>query len=206
MSPGPGLLIGAPALLLGLKLKSVCADNYSEEKMREGIMTEPGQPAEQAPEQAAEQASERGKTWLYVGGAVAVLLLLVGVIIAVGFLAIRAQGSSKSDATVVRVSGTPGVRYAGVITNQSDGRKDITGTLGEAPDEYTTGSNGQTVASINKSQGDNGALNKGGKGAPNQGDNGALNLQILRNGDVVDSTSDAQGDAPVTVYFAGGDH
>jgi hypothetical protein len=105
-------------------------------------------------------------------------------------VAVQAQGSSTDDATVVRISGRPGVHYAGTISNQSDGRKDILGTLGDAPEEYTTHSSGQVVASVNKD--------------PN--DKGMLRVGLYVNGDVVDSASDDSGVAPLTVYFAGGDH
>ncbi len=129
-----------------------------------------------------------GRAWLIVGGLVVVLVLLLGVPLAV--VAVQAQGSSTDDATVVRISGRPGVHYAGTISNQSDGRKDISGTLGDAPEEHTTHSSGQVVASVNKE--------------PN--DKGMLRVGLYVNGDVVDSASDDSGVAPLTVYFAGGDH
>jgi hypothetical protein len=131
-----------------------------------------------------------GRAWLIIGGLVAVLVLLLGVPIAV--VAVQAQGSSTEDTTVVRISGRPGVHYAGTISSQSDGRRDISGTLGDAPDEYPTRSSesGQVVTSVNKD--------------PN--DKGMLRVDLYVNGDVVDSVSDDSGVAPLTVYFAGGAH
>ena len=101
-------------------------------------------------------------------------------------------GFSTEDTTVVRISGRPGVHYAGTISSQSDGRRDISGTLGDAPDEYPTRSSesGQVVTSVNKD--------------PN--DKGMLRVDLYVNGDVVDSVSDDSGVAPLTVYFAGGAH
>jgi hypothetical protein len=114
---------------------------------------------------------------------VIVLLLLVG---GIAVVAVQARGSSNNE-TVVRISGHPGTRYAGTIANQSKGRKDISGTLGDVPDEYTTGS-GQTMASINKPT----------------NDKGPLRLQLRVDGDVVDTDADASSTAPLTVYYSGG--
>lgn len=128
------------------------------------------------------------RMWLYLGGIGAALVVILLVAILVG-TSIQAQ-SSGDDTAVVRITGSPGVNYAGTISSPSEGRKDITGSVREDPEEYTTPSNAQVVASVNK----------------DPKDKGMLRVALYVDGDVVDSASDDSGVAPLTVYFAGGDH
>jgi hypothetical protein len=129
------------------------------------------------------------RTWLVVGGMAAALVLLVAVGILAAMAIAQAQSTNGNKDGVVRVSGKPGVHYAGSIFDSS-GRKNISGTLGDSPDEYQVSTGQGAVASVNK--------------APN--DKGMLHLGLYVNGDEVDSADDDGSTAPLTVYSASDEH
>src|SRR5215210_6815107 len=113
------------------------------------------------------------RTWLVVGGMVAGLVLLVALGILAAMAIAQAQSPNEDNNGVVRISGKPGMHYAGSLFDSS-GRKNISGTLGDSPDEYPVSTGQGAVASVNK--------------APN--DKGTLRLGLYVNGDDVDSTAD----------------
>jgi hypothetical protein len=127
------------------------------------------------------------KMWWFVGGGIVLLLALVTA--AVLLVASLAQAQDE-DETVVRITGHPGVHYAGAIFDQTDGRKDISGTLGDAPEEYPVPGADQVAASVNRSPDPKGMLRVG----------------LYVNGDVVDEASDDSSTAPLAVYYAGNEN
>jgi hypothetical protein len=129
------------------------------------------------------------RSWLVVGGVVAALVLLVAVGILAAMAIAQAQSPNGNNNAVVRISGKPGIHYAGSVFDSS-GRKNISGTLGDSPDEYQVSTGQGAVASINKD--------------PN--DKGMLRLGLYVNGDEVDSTADDGSTAPLTVYSASDEH
>ena len=112
------------------------------------------------------------KSWLVVGGMVAALVLLVAVGSLVAMSLAQAQSSTGNNDGVVRISGKPGMHYAGAVFDSS-GRKNIAGTLGDSPDEYPVSPGQGAVASVNKD--------------PNN--RGTLRLGLYVDGDVVDTAA-----------------
>jgi hypothetical protein len=129
------------------------------------------------------------RAWAVVGGMFVALVVLVGVGILAAMAVARAQSPNGNKDGVVRLSGKPGTHYAGAIFDSS-GRKDISGTLGDAPDEHPVSTDQGAVATVNKD--------------PNN--RGTLRLGLYVDGDIVDSTADDSGMAPLTVYSASAEH
>jgi hypothetical protein len=129
------------------------------------------------------------RAWVVVGGMFAALVLLVGVGILAAMAGAQAQSPNGNNDGVVRVSGKPGTHYAGAIFDSS-GRKAIFGTLVDSLDEYPVSTAQGAVASVNKD--------------PNN--RGTLRLGLYVDGDIVDSTADDSGMAPLNVYSASAEH
>ena len=84
-------------------------------------------------------------------------------------------GEGAADSVVLRLSGTPGVKFSGSYTTPA-GSQNVSGTLGAAPTDYDLG--GKGIAGVNvvtanvKKQ---------------QGKNGVLKVEVLKNGQIVQS-------------------
>ena len=91
-----------------------------------------------------------------------------------GSLAGDAPSGGAADSLVVRISGTPGVQFSGNYTTPQ-GSQNFSGTLGTTPTDYEIG--GEGVAGLNVV-----TVN-----VQKQGVGGTLRVEILKNGQVVQS-------------------
>ena len=85
-----------------------------------------------------------------------------------------APSAGDADSIVLRISGTPGVEFSGNYTTPQ-GSHNFSGTLGTTPTDYELG--GEGVAGFNVV-----TVN-----VQKQGTSGTLKVQILKNGQVVQS-------------------
>ncbi len=86
-----------------------------------------------------------------------------------------AQSGGAADSVVLRLSGTPGVKFSGSYTT-ARGSQNVSGTLGTDPTDYDLGSKGLAgvnvvTANVKKQQ----------------RANGVLKVEVLKNGQVVQS-------------------
>ena len=115
------------------------------------------------------------------------LISVLGALIIVALLAVRSLESSLTGglggdspsggspgSLVVRISGTPGTEFSGNYTTPQ-GSQNFNGTLGATPTEYELGGEGvagMNLVTVNVQQ---------------EGVGGTLKVEILRNGQVVQS-------------------
>jgi hypothetical protein len=90
---------------------------------------------------------------------------------------------------VLRISGTPGVRFSGNYTTPQ-GSQDISGTLGADPTDYKLG--GEDVAGMSVLTAN----------VQKQGTHGALKVEILKDGQVVQSAETSATNNAVSVTYA----
>ena len=115
------------------------------------------------------------------------LISVLAALIFVAFLMVNSLGASLSggpaddapsggaaDSLVLRISGTPGVEFGGNYTTPQ-GSQNVSGTLGTTPMDYELG--GEGVAGLNLV-----TVN-----VQKQGVGGTLKVEILKNGQVVQS-------------------
>jgi hypothetical protein len=108
-------------------------------------------------------------------------LIIVGVLMVNSFGASLGGGlggdtppGGATNSVVLRISGTPGVHFSGNYTT-AQGSQDISGTLGTTPTEYKLGGEGvagMSAVSVNVQK---------------QGTYGSLKVEILKDGQVVQS-------------------
>ena len=85
------------------------------------------------------------------------------------------SGGGATDSIVLRLSGTPGVKFSGSYTTPA-GSQNVSGTLGAAPTDYDLG--GKGIAGVN-------VVSANVKKQP--GKNGVLKVEVLKNGQIVQS-------------------
>ncbi len=91
-----------------------------------------------------------------------------------GGLSDDAPSGGDAGSLVLRISGTPGVEFSGNYTTPQ-GSQNFSGTLGATPTEYNLG--GEGIAGLNVVTAN----------VQKQGMGGALKIEILKNGQVVQS-------------------
>ena len=97
-----------------------------------------------------------------------------------------APSGGDADSLVLRISGTPGVQFSGNYTTPQ-GSQNLSGTLGATPTDYELGDEG--VAGVNVVTAN---VQKKGMG-------GTLKVEILDNGQVVQSAETNAANSPVSV-------
>jgi hypothetical protein len=115
------------------------------------------------------------------------LISVLAALIFVAFLMVNSLGGSllggpagdapsagSADSVVLRISGTPGVKFSGNYTTPQ-GSQNFSGTLGTTPTDYELG--GEGVAGLNVVTAN----------VQMQGTTGTLKVEILKNGQVVQS-------------------
>ena len=129
------------------------------------------------------------------------LISVLAALIFVAFLMVNSFGSSLSGglagdapaggdpgSLVLRISGTPGVQFSGTYTTPQ-GSQNFSGTLGTTPTDYEVG--GEGVAGLNVV-----TVN-----VQKQGMGGTLRVEILENGQVVQSAeTDSTNNAVSLTY------
>src|SRR5918998_5017748 len=128
-------------------------------------------------------------------------ITILATLIIVGVLMVNSLGASLggglggdtpsggvTNSVVLRISGTPGVQFSGNYTTPQ-GSQDISGTLGTAPTHYKLGDEGVagvSVVTVNVQK---------------QGTYGTLKVEILKDGQVVQSAeTDATNNAVSVTY------
>ena len=101
-----------------------------------------------------------------------------------------APSGGATDSVVLRISGTPGVRFSGNYTTPR-GPQSLSGTLGRTPTDYELG--GEGVAGVNVVTAN---VQKRG------GTNGNLKVEILKNGQVVQSRETNAANHTVSVTYS----
>ena len=132
-------------------------------------------------------------------GLISVLAALIfGAFLMVDSLGGGLAGGSAGDAppggtaesVVIRISGTPGVRFSGNYTTPQ-GSHDFSGTLGTAPTDYELGGEGFA------------GLNAVTANVHKQGTSGTLKVEVLKDGQVVRSAqTNATTDTVSVTYSA----
>ena len=107
-----------------------------------------------------------------------------------GGLANDAPSGGATDSVVLRISGTPGVTFSGNYTTPN-GSQNLSGTLGRTPTDYELG--GEGVAGVNVVTAN---VQKRG------GTNGNLKVEILKNGQVVQSRETNAANTTVSVIYS----
>ena len=123
-------------------------------------------------------------------------LIIVGVLMVNSFGASLRGGlggdTSSGGATnsiVLRISGTPGVQFSGNYTTPQ-GSQDISGTLGTAPTDYKLGGEGVAGMSVVTAN------------VQKQGTYGTLKVEILKDGQVVQSAEPNATNNAVSVTYS----
>src|SRR3712207_4001956 len=111
------------------------------------------------------------------------LISVLATLIFIAFLMVNSLGGSilggaantgpsggTTDSVVLRISGTPGVKFSGNYTTPS-GSQNLSGTLGRTPTDYEVG--GEGIAGVNVVTAN--VQRRGGA-------NGTLRVEILKNG------------------------
>jgi hypothetical protein len=106
-----------------------------------------------------------------------------------GGLAGDAPSGGDADSLVLRISGTPGVQFSGNYTTPQ-GSQNISGTLGTTPTDYELG--GEGIAGFNVV-----TVN-----VQKQGTSGTLKVEILENGQVVQSAETSATNNTVSVTYS----
>ncbi len=113
------------------------------------------------------------------------LISVLAALVFVGYLAVNSFGGSLvggtvndavsgEDSVVLRISGTPGVRFSGNYAT-AGGSQNISGTLGANPMDYDL--SGKGVAGVNVVTAN----------VRRQGSQGTVKVEIVKNGQVVQS-------------------
>ena len=129
-------------------------------------------------------------------------ITILATLIIVGVLTVNSLGASlggglagdtppggATNTVVLRISGTPGVQFSGDYTTPQ-GSQDISGTLGTTPTEYKLGGQdvaGMTVVTANVQK---------------QGTYGTLKVEILKDGQVVQSGETNATNNAVSVTYS----
>ena len=130
------------------------------------------------------------------------LISVLATLIIVGVLMVNSLGSSlgsgsagatpsggATSSVVLRISGTPGVQFSGNYTTP-EGTQSIGGTIGAAPTDYKLG--GEGVAGLNLVTAN----------VQKQGTYGTLKVEILKNGQVVESGETNATNNSVSVTYS----
>jgi hypothetical protein len=123
-------------------------------------------------------------------------LIIVGVLMVNSFGASLGGGlggdtpsGGATNSVVLRISGTPGLQFSGNYTTPQ-GSREISGTLGAAPTDYKLGGadvGGMSVVTANVQK---------------QGTYGTLKVEILKDGQVVQSTETNATNSAVSVIYS----
>ena len=100
-----------------------------------------------------------------------------------------APSGGAADSLVLRISGTPGVQFSGNYTTPQ-GSQNFSGTLGTTPTEYELG--GEGIAGLNVVTAN----------VQKQGTYGTLKVEILKNGQVVQSGETDATNNTVSVAYS----
>jgi hypothetical protein len=106
-----------------------------------------------------------------------------------GGLAGDTPSGGATDSVVLRISGTSGVQFSGNYTTP-EGTQSISGTIGAAPTDYKIG--GEGVAGMNLVTAN----------VQKQGTYGTLKVEILKNGQVVQSGETNATNNSVSVTYS----
>jgi len=106
-----------------------------------------------------------------------------------GGLAGDAPSGGTADSLVLRISGTPGVEFSGDYTTPQ-GSQNFSGTLDTTPTDYELG--GEGIAGVNVVTAN----------VQKQGTYGTLKVEILQNGQVVQSAETTATNTPVSVTYS----
>ena len=129
-------------------------------------------------------------------------ITVLATLIVVGVLMVNSLGASLggglggdtpsggvTNSVVLRISGTPGVQFSGNYTTPQ-GSQDISGTLGTAPTDYKLGGEGvagMSVVTVNVQK---------------QGTYGTLKVELLKDGQVVQSAETNATNNAVSVTYS----
>ena len=129
-------------------------------------------------------------------------ITVLATLIIVGVLMVNSLGASLggglgddtpsvgvTNSVVLRISGTPGVQFSGNYTTPQ-GSQDISGTLGEAPTDYKVGGEGvagMSIVTVNVQK---------------QGTYGTLKVELLKDGQVVQSAETNATNNAVSVTYS----
>ncbi len=129
-------------------------------------------------------------------------ITVLATLIIVGVLMVNSLGASLgggldddtpsggvTNSVVLRISGTPGVQFSGNYTTPQ-GSQDISGTLGKAPTDYKLG--GEDVAGVSLV-----TVN-----VQKQGTYGTLKVELLKDGQVVQSAETNATNNAVSVTYS----
>jgi hypothetical protein len=106
-----------------------------------------------------------------------------------GGSAANAPSEGAAESVVLRISGTPGLQFSGNYTTP-EGTKNISGTLGVNPTDYNLG--GEGVAGFNVVTAN----------VYKEETNGTLKVEILKNGQVVQSAATNATNNTVSVTYS----
>ncbi len=106
-----------------------------------------------------------------------------------GGSAVNAPSEGAADSVVLRISGTPGLQFSGNYTTP-ESSKNISGTLGVDPTDYDLG--GEGVAGFNVVTAN----------VYKDGTSGTLKVEILENGQVVQSAATNATNNTVSVTYS----
>jgi hypothetical protein len=106
-----------------------------------------------------------------------------------GGSAANAPSEGAAESVVLRISGTPGLRFSGNYTTP-EGSRNISGTLGVDPTDYDLG--GEGVAGFNVVTAN----------VYKEGTGGTLKVEILKNGQVVQSAATNATNNTVSVTYS----
>ena len=106
-----------------------------------------------------------------------------------GGLAGDAPSGGAADSVVLRISGTPGVEFSGNYTTPQ-GSQNLSGTLGTTPTDYELGGEGVAGLSVVTAN------------VQKQGVGGTLRVEILKNGQVVQSAETNATNNAVSVTYS----
>ena len=106
-----------------------------------------------------------------------------------GGSAANAPSAGAAESVVLRISGTPGLQFSGSYTTP-EGSKNISGTLGVNPTDYDLG--GEGVAGFNVVTAN----------VYKEATNGTLKVEILKNGQVVQSAATNATNNTVSVTYS----
>jgi hypothetical protein len=130
------------------------------------------------------------------------LISVLATLILVAFLMMNSLGGSLSggsenddvseggaDSVMLRISGTSGVKFSGNYTTPK-GSQNLSGTLGRTPTDYELG--GKGIAGLNVVTAN----------VQKQGTNGTLKVEILKNGQVVQSRETNAANNAVSLTYS----
>ena len=106
-----------------------------------------------------------------------------------GGSAVNAPSEGAAESVVLRISGTPGLQFSGNYTTP-EGSRNISGTLGVNPTDYDLG--GEGVAGFNVVTAN----------VYKEGTSGTLKVEILKNGQVVQSAATNATNNTVSVTYS----